>query len=82
VLLEGVSYQFTQDIEINVSKYIAFLTANTLRRCYGGGTRSVWRSVVEVGRGVEHIAWLVDGACWRIARKVRAAFIFSGLWKI
>jgi hypothetical protein len=36
VLLEGVSYQFIQDIEITLPKYIAFETGNTLRRCYGG----------------------------------------------
>jgi hypothetical protein len=29
VLLEGVSYQFIQDIELSLPKYIAFETANT-----------------------------------------------------
>jgi hypothetical protein len=36
VLLEGVSYQFIQDIKLTLPKYIAFETANTLRRRYGG----------------------------------------------
>jgi hypothetical protein len=40
VLLEGVSYQFIQDIEKTFPKCSAFLAANSLRRRYW--SRQAW----------------------------------------
>jgi hypothetical protein len=42
MLLEGVSYQFIQDIEESIPKCSAFLAADSLRRRYWSGHAGDW----------------------------------------